>query len=125
MSDDVFAHFGLKGRFMDFMTATKTCLGKYANFSGRASRPEFWWFFLFQVLALIVSGILGELVYGLVALGLLIPALAVGARRLHDVGRSGWWQLLILTGIGYLVLLFFWVQSSQDGGNKFDEISIA
>ena len=95
---------------MGFSQAIQSCLGQYATFSGRAPRSEFWWFFLFQVLAMGVSSLLGDTVYSIAALLLLLPALAVGARRLHDVGRSGWWQLLMLTGIGYLVLLYWWVQ---------------
>ena len=98
---------------MTFSQAVQSCLGQYATFSGRAARSEYWWFFLFQVLALLVSSLLGETANSIVALLLLLPALAVGARRLHDVGRSGWWQLLMLTGIGYLLLLFWWVQPSQ------------
>lgn len=98
---------------MDFLPAIKSCLSQYATFSGRASRSEYWWFFLFQVLALIVTSMLGDTVYSIVALLLLLPALAVGARRLHDIGRSGWWQLLMLSGIGYLVLLYWWVQPSE------------
>lgn len=101
---------------MDFVTAVKSCLTQYASFSGRATRPEFWWFFLFQILALVVTSMLGDLAYSIAALLLLLPALAVGARRLHDVGRSGWWQLLTLTGIGYLVLLYWWVQPGKDDG---------
>ncbi len=95
---------------MGFSQAIQSCLGQYATFSGRAPRSEFWWFFLFQVLAMGVSSLLGDTVYSIAALLLVLPALAVGARRLHDVGRSGWWQLLMLTGIGYLVLLYWWVQ---------------
>ena len=91
---------------MNFMQAIQSCLSQYATFSGRASRSEFWWFFLFQILALIVSGMLGDVAYSILALLLLLPALAVGTRRLHDVGRSGWWQLLTITGICYLVLLY-------------------
>lgn len=98
---------------MDFLQAIKSCLGQYATFSGRASRSEFWWFFLFQLLALIVTSMLGDTAYSIAALLLLLPALAVGTRRLHDIGRSGWWQLLMLTGIGYLVLLYWWVQPSE------------
>ena len=99
---------------MDFFQAIKLCLSQYATFTGRATRPEFWWFALFQVLAVVLASMLGDVAYTVVAFALLLPALAVGTRRLHDVGRSGWWQLLMLTGIGYLVLLFWWVQPSQD-----------
>ena len=98
---------------MDFSQAIKSCLSQYATFSGRASRSEYWWFFLFQVLVLIAASILGDAAYSIVVLGLLLPALAVATRRLHDIGRSGWWQLLMLTGIGYLLLLFWWAQPSQ------------
>lgn len=99
---------------MNFGQAISTCLSKYATFSGRASRPEFWWFSLFQLLVLLVAAMFSDLLYGLSGLGLMLPALAAGARRLHDIGKSGWWQLLMLTGIGYLVLLYWWVQPTAD-----------
>ena len=88
---------------MNFGQAISTCFSNYATFSGRASRPEFWWFFLFQILVSIAASMLGDVVAGLVSLAVLLPALAVGARRLHDIGKSGWWQLIMLTGIGLLV----------------------
>ena len=95
---------------MNFGQAISTCFSKYATFSGRASRPEFWWFFLFQILVSIAASMLGDIVAGLVSLALLLPALAVGARRLHDIGKSGWWQLIMLTVIGLLLLIYWWVQ---------------
>lgn len=98
---------------MDFFQAIQSCLGQYATFSGRASRSEFWWFFLFQVLVMAATSLLGDVAYGLASLALMLPALAVGTRRLHDIGRTGWWQLLLLTGIGFLVLLYWWVQPSD------------
>jgi uncharacterized membrane protein YhaH (DUF805 family) len=86
---------------MGFVEAVRTCLGKYATFSGRARRPEFWWFFLFVMVAgaaataldiLLGTGTTdGGVIAGLVSLGLLLPNLAVTWRRLHDTGRSGWW----------------------------------
>jgi len=100
---------------MNFGQAISTCLSKYATFSGRASRPEFWWFFLFQILLSIVASLFGDIISGLVSLALLLPALAVGARRLHDIGKSGWWQLLILTGIGIFLLIYWWVQPGNNG----------
>lgn len=99
---------------MDFVSAVKSCLGQYAGFSGRAVRSEFWWFFLFQIIVMVIASFLGDVISGIVSIALLLPALAVGARRLHDVGRSGWWQLLTLTGIGVLVLIFWWVQPSGE-----------
>lgn len=98
---------------MDFVSAVKSCLTQYATFSGRAVRSEFWWFFLFQIVVVIVASFLGNTISSLVSLALLLPALAVGARRLHDIGRTGWWQLLSFTGIGFLVLLYWWAQPSE------------
>ena len=98
---------------MNFGQAISTCFAKYATFSGRASRPEFWWFFLFQILVSVVASMLGDVVAGLVSLALLLPALAVGARRLHDIGKSGWWQLIMLTVIGLLLLIYWWVQPAS------------
>ena len=104
---------------MNFGQAISSCLSKYAMFSGRASRPDFWWFFLFQILISLAASMLGETINSLVALGLLLPALAVGTRRLHDIGRSGWWQLLMLTVIGFLVLIYWWVQPAVEGDNTY------
>jgi uncharacterized membrane protein YhaH (DUF805 family) len=98
---------------MNFGQAISTCFSRYATFSGRASRPEFWWFFLFQVLVSLAAQMLGGVIAGVIGLALLLPGLAVGTRRLHDVGRSGWWQLLALTGIGLLLLLYWFVQPSS------------
>lgn len=103
---------------MNFGQAISTCFSKYATFSGRASRPEFWWFFLFQVLVSIAASMFGDVINGLLNLALLLPALAVGARRLHDIGKSGWWQLIALTVIGLLVLIYWWVQP----GNNDDPV---
>ena len=107
------------------MQAIKAGLGQYATFSGRAKRSEFWWFFLFQVLVMVAASMLGDVINGIASLALLLPALAVGARRLHDIGRTGWWQLLLLSGIGFLVLLYWWVQPGEGAGNIYGEPSAA
>ncbi|MFE8643531.1 DUF805 domain-containing protein [Sphingomonas sp. NCPPB 2930] len=106
---------------MTFGQAVSVCLQKkYVDFSGRASRSELWWFFLFQVLALVVSGLIHNLVYLVVVLALLLPALAVGIRRLHDVGRSGWWLLIsVIPLVGSLVLLYWMVQPGDAGSNAY------
>ena len=108
---------------MNFGQAISGCLSKYATFSGRASRPEFWRFFLFQILISLAASMLGETINSLVALGLLLPALAVGTRRLHDIGKSGWWQLIMLTVIGLLVLIHWWVQPAVEGGNAYEVVT--
>ena len=103
----------------------KLCLTqKYADFSGRAGKAEFWWFFLFNLIVNIigelVDGMLGNQILGmLLSLAILVPGLAVGARRLHDINKSGWWQLIALTIIGIFVLIFWWIQDSEAGSNQY------
>jgi uncharacterized membrane protein YhaH (DUF805 family) len=105
---------------------------KYADFSGRAQRAEYWYFFLFYLIIYIVlaiiDGITGTynvdasigLLGGIFALALLIPSIAVGVRRLHDTGRSGWWLLIgLIPLIGAIVLLVFTVQDSSPGDNQY------
>lgn len=95
-------------------------LSHYADFSGRATRKEYWMFILFYVLIyvglMIIDGVLGTMLLSAAfSLGMLIPSISCAARRLHDTGRSGWWQLLVLIPlIGALVVLFFLVQPSQE-----------
>ena len=119
---------------MSFQDAVRTCLTeKYADFSGRARRSEYWWFYLFTTLAIIVLevlfAVLGQAssvlaaIFGLLllvgALGLIAPGLAVGARRLHDTGKSGWWLLIGLVPFGGIVLLVFFVLDSAPGPNQY------
>ena len=98
---------------MNFQQAITTCLRKYVDFSGRATRSEFWWFFLFQIIVLAIAGMLSNMLYGLAGLALLLPALGAGARRLHDIGKSGWFLLLgLIPLIGALILIYWAVQPS-------------
>ena len=98
---------------------------KYATFTGRAHRTEFWMFLLMTVIVTmvvsVVDSIIGKQVLStLYGLATLVPGLAIGARRLHDTDRSGWWQLLGLVPlVGIIVLIVFYVQDSQPGGNRF------
>ncbi|MGB3609247.1 MAG: DUF805 domain-containing protein [Cellvibrio sp.] len=92
---------------------------KYADFTGRARRQEYWMFILFyfivSIILGIVDGVLGIQILGLLfSLASLVPSLAIGARRLHDTGRSGWWQLLYLIPlIGLIIMIIFLVQDSH------------
>jgi uncharacterized membrane protein YhaH (DUF805 family) len=115
---------------MAFPDAVKICFNKYVDFSGRARRSEYWWWFLFTVLVSIVASIIDSIlgtrngsgtgvIGGLADLALLLPSLAVGARRLHDTGRSGFWLFLwLLPCIGWIILIIFFVMDSQ-GDNKY------
>lgn len=109
-----------------------TVLKKYAVFSGRAQRAEYWYFILFNLLVMIglaivdsttgsFSGDMGMgLLSGLYYLGVLVPSVAVTVRRLHDTSRSGWWLLIgLVPFLGGLILLFFTVQDSQPGSNEY------
>ena len=110
---------------MNFTKSIETCFNKFANFDGRARKSEFWWFQLFciivQIVGSIIDSILGytELFVWIGYIVVLLPSLAVGARRLHDTGRSGWWQLLVLTIIGVIVLIVWWVADGEKKKNKF------
>ena len=93
----------------------------YAQFEGRASRSEYWWFYLVTVLAGGVADRVSGTVGNIASLVLLLPSLALAARRLHDTGRSGWWFLLIFTIIGIPVVLYWLVKDSDAGANKYGE----
>ena|SRR5215218_10080788 len=103
----------------DAQAAVKTCLTKYADFSGRAGRAEFWWFFLAQVVVLLITGMISDILYFIAALGLLLPGLAVGARRLHDIGKSAWLLLVGLVPILGFLLLLYWFAQPSEGANGY------
>jgi uncharacterized membrane protein YhaH (DUF805 family) len=125
---------------MDMKTAIKTVLGKYATFTGRAPRSEYWWWLLTMIILFSILGVIDGLVIApmlgiepsdptagqplslIVSLGLLLPNIAVSVRRLHDTDRSGWWLLLgLIPLIGSLVLLVFYLQRGTEGSNRFGE----
>lgn len=99
------------GNTTTFFSAIRTCLTKFAEFNGRAERSEFWWFALF--VTLVSTGLLyiHETLAQVFLIAMLLPLLAAGARRLHDIGKSGWWQLFLLAPVGGLVILgVLWAQ---------------
>ena len=105
---------------------------KYACFSGRARRQEYWLFALFNIIAGIIIGVIAGVLVSVTKvtafaflgtiynLAVLIPGLAVLFRRLHDIGKSGWWWLLaFIPFIGWIVLLVFCCLDSQPGDNQY------
>jgi uncharacterized membrane protein YhaH (DUF805 family) len=113
---------------MNFGEAIASGFRNYVNFSSRAVLPEFWYWFLFTVLVAIVVGILDRSMFGddestpipLIAnLILVIPSVAIGVRRLHDIDRTGWWSLISLTIIGVFLLIYWACQPGTPGPNRF------
>ena len=105
---------------------------KYFDFSGRSRRKEYWMFFLFNLgigIALLGADLLAGsysksagmgLLGGLYSLATLIPNLSITVRRLHDIGRSGWWFFILLVPlIGAIVLLVFMLLDSKEGSNDY------
>ncbi|MGE0233729.1 MAG: DUF805 domain-containing protein [Flavobacteriaceae bacterium] len=112
-------------------SAVTTVYTNYFGFTGRAARSEFWYFILFVIVIGVVLNIIDSAIFGMgmggvgilggiFSLASLIPEIAVAIRRLHDSGRTGWWLLLVLIPlIGWLVLIYFYVQPSQPGANQY------
>jgi hypothetical protein len=99
---------------MTFQESVKICFAKYADFTGRAPRSEYWWFFLFIILASLAASVISPKLSALFTLATLLPSIAAATRRLHDTNRTGWWQLIVLVPlIGAIVLLVFLAQESS------------
>lgn len=105
---------------MDFSQAVQTCFQKYTDFDGRASRAEYWWFVLFAIGVGVLLHFVSHLLAALFHLGMLIPLFSAAARRLHDTGRSGWWQLISLVPVvGLIVLIVFLAQEGEKAANAY------
>jgi uncharacterized membrane protein YhaH (DUF805 family) len=98
-------------RLVTFNESIQICFKKYAEFGGRASKSEFWWWSLFVLLISMGARIISDDAASLVFLGTLLPYLAVSSRRLHDIGRSGWWQLVgFIPLFGWAIMIYWCVQ---------------
>lgn len=116
---------------MSFGQSISYCFSNYANFNGRARRSEFWWFWLFVLIVQIVvqglvavvvgtDSVLYSLLVFVVAIALAIPLYAAGSRRMHDTGKSGWLQLLILIPcVGVIIMIVLWAQAGNPGENQY------
>jgi uncharacterized membrane protein YhaH (DUF805 family) len=126
MSESSSSIVGRDHRNVGFVEAFQLAFKNYALFSGRSSRGAFWFWVLWTLIVSAVLGGVDSLLFGQVGylqglwnLLTLIPGLAIGARRLHDVNRSGWWQLIGITVIGLLVLLYWFIKPGQEQTNDF------
>lgn len=103
----------------------------YANFSGRSSRSAYWFWTLWSVIITLFIEILRASIGGEVSpvdiidlvwsLAIIVPGFALAARRLHDVGRSGWWQLIFLTIVGIIPLFIWLVRAGDSETNKYGD----
>lgn len=104
---------------MTFGESIQTCFSKYADFTGRASRSEYWWWFLFVFLATMAASVVNDKVSALFSIAVMLPGLAVGTRRLHDIDKSGWFQLLFLIPIIGWIILIYWAAQEGKEPNRF------
>lgn len=101
------------------------CIKNYVNFDGRARRKEYWFFILVYIGLAIVAGVIDailgsrEIIGNILGLVLLLPSISVATRRLHDTGRSGWWQLISLTIIGVIPLIIWLASDTKPEDNQY------
>lgn len=114
--------------FNDIIAIVKSVILKnYVNFEGRATRPEFWWFFLFNFIVGIILSLFGSKVgtvlSGIWSLAILLPQLGLGARRLHDINKSGWLLLLaFIPVVGIILLIYWWAQPGDATENQYGPV---
>jgi len=110
---------------MNFGDSIKLGFSNYVNFTDRACRSEYWYWILFVFIGYIVAEIIDAVIgkpifYTLFTLGVLIPNIAIGVRRLHDLDRSGWWLLLsFIPLVGAIILIVWFCSKGTDGPNRF------
>jgi uncharacterized membrane protein YhaH (DUF805 family) len=125
------------GRRMNLAEAVSTVFRNYATFEGRAQRSQYWWWTVFSILVSWATTFIDTMLFAsigffhigneptftpvttLVGLAMIVPSLALSARRFHDLGRTGWWLLIGLTGIGALVIFFWFMVKGDAGPNRF------
>jgi len=111
MKNPTQSNTGNEANTMTFFESIQVCFTKFADFSGKATRPEFWWFMLFITLVASALAYLSEQLVNVFLIVTLLPLLAVGARRLRDIGKSPWWLLFLLVPVGGIVILgILWAQ---------------
>lgn len=120
---------------MVFTQSISSGFSNYVNFSGRSGRSEYWYWILFYFIGYVVLAIIGGIIGAMISetvggiipllfgLAVFLPSLAVAIRRFHDIDKSGWWVLISLIPIvGFLIVLYFMVQPSDEGENRFGSV---
>lgn len=113
--------------FNDIIAIVKSVITKnYINFQGRATRAEFWWFFLFNFLVSLILSLFGKAgttLQGIWSLAILLPQLGLSARRLHDIGKSGWLLLLgLIPIVGWVILIIWWAKEGDPNENEYGPV---
>jgi DNA-binding CsgD family transcriptional regulator len=115
LTTELKANTGSQDYTITFFEAIRLGFIQYAEFQGRASRAEFWWFALFVLLVVTALTYLSEALGAVGLIALLLPFLAVGARRLNDIGKNGWWLFYLLVPVGGIIILgFYWAMPSVE-----------
>ena len=113
---------------MSFAEAVKSVFSQYVNFQGRSRRSEYWYFCLFSFIVSTILSVLGQVtgnnifntIAGIFGIAILLPSLGVAVRRLHDIGKSGWFVLInLIPVIGSIILIIWYVKDSEPGDNKY------
>jgi uncharacterized membrane protein YhaH (DUF805 family) len=93
---------------------------KYADFKGRDNRPQYWYFFLFNFIVSLILSLIAEELASIYFLAIFVPSLAISIRRLHDIGKSGWWILISLIPIiGTIWLIILLATKGQSKDNEY------
>ncbi|HEY4250358.1 MAG TPA: DUF805 domain-containing protein [Roseomonas sp.] len=115
---------------MNFTQSVQSVFANYANFSGRASRAEYWHFVLFNILVSVIASILDGVIFApmlgfmpltlVCLLAMIVPSLGVLVRRLHDIGKSGWsWFICLIPIVGAVLLLIWLCRPGEEGPNAY------
>lgn len=101
-------------------------LKNYVNFEGRATRAEFWWFFLFNFLVSFILGLMGKpgtILSSIWSLAILLPQLGLGVRRLHDIGKSGWyWLIALIPIVGWIIVIIWFAKEGDPNQNQYGPV---
>ena len=112
-------NFQMGPETMNFVDSIKTCLGKYVDFQGRASRAEYWWFFLFNFIVGFIPFV------NFLSILLIVPTLAVSWRRMHDIGKGGgWWFINFIPLAGFIWFILLAVKPGEPTANRFGDVPV-
>lgn len=108
---------------MKFFNIFVNVLKNFGDFKSRSNKTEFWVFILVSIILSFILGLLHSHILNLIySLVIFVPSIAVGARRLHDIGKSGWTQLWMITIVGIVYLIVLWIKDGEASANKWGNV---